>query len=84
MRLKGKDQPISLYRTRNTCQTENASIVLFNDISIPGCTEIELGAVIQGEVAGGTIMIERRVLPQKPSILLAASVVDIQEDTTYQ
>ena len=57
MRLKGKDQPISLYRTRNTMhQTENVSIVLSNDISIPGCTEIELGAVIQGEVASGTMM----------------------------
>ena len=82
MRLKGKDQLISLYRTRNTThQTENVSIVLSNDISIPGCTEIKLGAVIQGEVADGTMMIERRVSPQKPSILLATSVVNIQEDT---
>ena len=80
IRLKGNDQPISLYRTRNTThQTKNVSIVLPNDISIP---EIELGAVIQGEMGGDTMMIEQRVLPQKPSILLAASVVDIQEDTT--
>ena len=79
MRLKGNDQPISLYRTRNTTpQTENVSVVLPNDISISGCTEIELGAVIQGEVESGTMMIERRVLPQKPSILLATSVVEIQ------
>ena len=83
MRLKGNDQPIFLYRTRNTTHhTENVSVVLPNDISIPGCTEIELGAVIQGGVAGGTMIVERRVLPQKPSILLAASVVDMQEDTT--
>ena len=82
MRLKGSDQLI-LYRTRNTThQTENVSVVLSNDISIPGCTEIELGVVIQGEVMGDTMMIEQRTLPQKPSILLAASVVDIQEDTT--
>ena len=83
MRLKGNDQLIPLYRTRNTMhQTENVSVVLPNDISIPGCTEIQLGAVIQGVVAGGTMMIERRVIPQEPSILLAASIVDIQEDTT--
>lgn len=42
---------------------------------------MELGAVIQ-EVPGGTVMIERQVILQKPSILLAASIVDIQEDTT--
>ena len=83
MRLKGNDQPIPLHRTGNkTRQTENVSVVLPNDISIPGCAEIEIGAVIQGEVAGGTMMVERRVLPQKPSILLAASIVDIREDTT--
>ena len=28
------------------------------------------------------MMVEQRVLPQEPSILLATSVVDIQEDTT--
>ena len=68
MRLKGNDQLIPLYRTRNTMhQTENVSVVLPNDISIPGCTEIQLGAVIQGVVAGGTMMMERRVIPQKHS-----------------
>ena len=78
MKLEGNDQPISLYRTGNTtCQTENVSVVLPNDICIPGCAEIETGAVIQGEVASGTMMVEQRVLPQKPSILLAASIVDI-------
>ena len=82
MKLKGKDQPISLYRTGNaTHQMEDVSVVLPNDVSIPGCTEIEIGAVIRGEVASGTMMVERRVLPQEPSILLATSVVDIQEDT---
>ena len=63
-RLKGNGQPISLYRTRNiTDQPENVSVALPNDISIPGCTELELGAVIQGEVASGTMRIERGVLP---------------------
>ena len=61
---------------------EDVSVVLPNDISIPGCTEIEIGAVIRGEVAGGTMMVERRVFPQEPSILLATSVIVIQEDTT--
>ena len=59
MKLKGKDQPISLYRTGNpTHQMEYMSVVLPNDISIPGCTEIEIGAVIRGEVASGTMMVE--------------------------
>ena len=63
MKLKENDQPISLYRIRNaTYQMENVSVALPNDISIPGCTEIEIGAVIQGEVAGGTMMVEQRVL----------------------
>lgn len=83
MKLKGNDQPISLYRTGNAMhQTDNVSVVLPNDIFIPGCTEIEIGAVIQGQVVSGTMMVEQRVLPQKPSILLATSVVDIREDTT--
>ena len=68
MKLKGKDQPISLYRTGNaTRQMEDVSVVLPNDVSIPGCTEIEIGAVIRGEVASGTMMVEQRVLPQEPN-----------------
>ena len=58
------------------------SVVLPNDISIPGCTDIEIGVVIRGEVAGGTMIVERRVFSQEPSILLATAVVVIQEDTT--
>ena len=47
MKLKGKDQPISLYRTGNPRhQIEDVSVVLPNDISIPGCTEMEIGAII--------------------------------------
>ena len=47
MKLKGKDQSISLYRTGNpTHQMEDVSVVLPNDISIPGCTEIEIGVII--------------------------------------
>ena len=38
---------------------KNVSVALPNDISIPGCTEIEIGAAIQGEVAGGTMMVEQ-------------------------
>ena len=60
---------------------ENVSVVLANDISIPGNTEMEHEAVIQGEVTGGTIMSERIALLQKPSTLLATSVVNTQENT---
>ena len=43
MKLKRKDQLISLYRTEKaTHQMEDVSVVLPNDISIPGCTEIEI------------------------------------------
>lgn len=84
MKLRGNDQSISLYRTANTRDQSqgNVSVVLSNDISIPGSTEMELKAVVQGEVTGGTMMIERRALPQKPSILLATSVVNIQANAT--
>ena len=82
MKLKGNDQLISSYRNgKATHQMEVVSVVLPNDISIPGCTEIEIGAVIQGKLAGGTMMVKRRVLPQEPTILLATSVIDVQEDT---
>ena len=59
MKLKGNDQPISLYRTENAMHLmENGSVVMPNDLSIPECTEIEIGVVLQGEVAGGTMMVE--------------------------
>jgi len=61
---------------------DNVSVVLANDVSISGNTEMEIEAVIQGEVAGGTMMIERRALAQKPSILLATSVVNIHANAT--
>ena len=80
IRLNGSDQLIPLYRTGETKhQMENVSIVLLNNISIPGGNEVELEAEAQGEVTGGTMMIERRALPHKPSILLATSVVELQE-----
>ena len=83
MKLSGNNQTISLYRARNSSHRtrETVSVVLSNDLSIPGCTEMELEAVIQGDVAEGTVMIERKPLPQKSSLLLATSVVSIQEDT---
>ena len=33
-------------------------------------------------MASGSMMVEQRVVPQEPSILLATSVADIQENTT--
>ena len=80
MRLNGSDQLIPLYRTGETKrQMENVSIVLLDDVSIPGGNEVELEAEAQGEVSSGTMMIERRALLQKPSILLATSVVEMQK-----
>ena len=42
---------------------------------------MELEAVIQGDMAEGTVMMEQRSLSQKSSLLLTTSVVNIQEDT---
>jgi len=49
---------------------KSVSVVLPNDISIPGCVEMELEAVIQGDVAEGTVTIEQKSLLQKSSLLL--------------
>ena len=57
MKLNGNNQTISArnssHQTRKT-----VNVVLSNDISIPGCTEMEIEAVIQGDMAEGTMMIE--------------------------
>ena len=84
MKLRGSEQSIPLYRITNMKdrKCDKVSVVLANDIYISGNAEMELEAVIQGEVASGTMMIERRALTQKPSILLATSVVNVHANAT--
>lgn len=77
MSLNGNNKPITL---RRTDPVDNVSVVLPTDVCIPGSSETEVGAVIQGPITPDTMMVERLLLPQKPSILVATTVVDTTEN----
>lgn len=55
-------------------------IVLSSDVCIPGSSEMEVSAVIQGPNRPGTMMAEQLLLPKKPSILVATTVMDTTEN----
>ena len=76
------NKPIILARTGSKMDpVDNVSVVLPNDVCIPGSSEMEVSAVLQGPLGCGTLVVERLVLPCKPSILVATSIVDSQRNS---
>jgi len=79
MSLNGNCKPITLTRAGPKLDLpDNVSVVLSNSVYIPGSSEMEVSAVLQGPTEPGTLIVERCVLPHKPSILVATSIVDFQ------
>ena len=54
-----------------------------NDICIPGSIAMEMNAVLQGPTGLGTMIVERVLLPRKPLVLVAPSIVDSQKSVDH-
>ena len=77
--LNGNGKPITLTRAgAKTDPVDNVSVVLPNNVCIPGSSEMVVSAVLQGPIGRGTLTVERLVLPHKPFILVVTSIVDSQ------
>ena len=79
MSLHGSSKPVTLTLAASKMDpVDNVSVVLPNDVHIPGSSEMEVGAVLRGPIGAGTLIVEQLVLPHKPYILVATSIVDPQ------
>ena len=62
---------------------DNVSVVLPNDVCIPGSSEMEINAVLQGPTEPGTLIVEQVILPSKPFVLIATEIVDSQRSVDH-
>ena len=51
------------------------SVVLPNDVHIPGSSKMEVDAILRGPIGAGTLIVEWLVSPRKPFILVVTSIV---------
>ena len=82
--LNGTSPPVNLIRTGPKVDSvDNVSVVLPNDVCIPGSSEMEINAVLQGPTEPGTLIVEQVILPSKPFVLIATEIVDSQRSVDH-